>query len=250
MNQKEYDRRKYEKAKPAYAALMKFYPLMIENLDGEIWRTVPDYENYQISNFGRVKSLWKSKAKILKPAFCNGYLRVDLCKDGKQKLFRVHRLIAQAFIPNPEGKPQVNHKDGHPMNNYVENLEWATSSENQRHAFDTGLQIALKGEEHGEAKLTNEQALYVRNNPDNLTGKQLAEKYGVTQITISEIQRGKTYKNAGGSIRKAQKKVRLPEDIKQQIRSEYQKGVVGYSSYALAKKYGVAPSTIWKIVND
>ena len=249
MNQKEYDRRKYEKAKPAYAALMKFYPLMIENLDGEIWRTVPDYENYQISNFGRVKSLWKSKAKILKPAFCNGYLRVDLCKDGKQKLFRVHRLIAQAFIPNPEGKPQVNHKDGHPMNNYVENLEWATHEENLKHAFDTGLKIAPQGEESILAKLTNEQAKYIRNNPDRLNLEQLAAKFGVDRSTIGLIQRGETYKNTGGNIRDKIDN-RTPDDIRAKIRAEYKKGVVGCGSYALAKKYGVDHSTILKIVKN
>ena len=83
MNEKH--RRAYEKAKPAYEALMKFYPLTVENLDGEIWRPIEGYKNYQISNFGRVKRLWKSKAKILKPLLKRGYLQICLYKDGKKK---------------------------------------------------------------------------------------------------------------------------------------------------------------------
>lgn len=116
-------------AKTAYAALMKFYLLTIENLDVKIWRTVPDYEDYQVSNFERVKSFKQGKVTICKPVLVNGYLAVSLYKNNKQKIFTVHRLVAELFIINPENKPQVNHKNGHPLNNYVGNLEWATSSQ-------------------------------------------------------------------------------------------------------------------------
>ena len=118
-------------------------------MKNEIWRDIKGYEGlYQISNLGRVKSLGRKsysnvclKDKILNPALeCkNGYKRVCLCKDGKEKRIKVHRLVAQAFIPNPDNKPIINHKDGNKINNSVENLEWCTYKENAQHAIKTGL---------------------------------------------------------------------------------------------------------------
>lgn len=92
----------------------------------EIWKDIEGYEGlYQVSNYGRVKSLNKRKGRILKPAKDKGgYLRVALHKQGTQKHYKIHRLVAQAFIPNPQNLPQVNHKDENPTNNTVQNLEW------------------------------------------------------------------------------------------------------------------------------
>ena len=98
----------------------------------EIWCDIDGYEGlYQISNKGRVKSLYKGSERILK-LWDNGrgYLRVYLTKENTSKYIRVHRLVARAFIPNPENKPQVNHKDENKLNNCVENLEWSTAKEN------------------------------------------------------------------------------------------------------------------------
>ena len=246
----EAQRRHHELAKPAYAALMKFYPLTLDDLDGEIWRPIAGYENYQVSNYGRVKSFYNGKVKILKPAIKHVYLQVTLCKDCMHKLFSVHRLVALAFIPNPEGKPQINHRDGRKLNNYVENLEWVTGAENSQHAFATGLRA--QGEESARAKFTNEQVKYIRQNPDKLTTTKLAEKFGVCRRTISDIQRGKKYKTVGGSIREKQKGglPRVPDNLRNQIRAEYKKGSSEYGSYALAKKYGVSSTTILQIVKD
>jgi len=120
----------------------------------EEWKPIKRYETlYEISSFGRVKSKdrftrngtsggYIRKGKILKlgsnPA---GYAIIGLHKNNKQKFFPVHRLVAQAFIPNPENKPQINHIDGNKRNNNICNLEWATRSENMKHAVKTGLLI-------------------------------------------------------------------------------------------------------------
>jgi len=107
----------------------------------EIWKDVVGYESlYQVSNLGRVKSLYQKKEKILKKCFTiDFYHRVNLCNKGKNKNFRVHRLVAEAFIPNINQKETVNHIDGNKQNNNVNNLEWATRKEQTEHALRTGL---------------------------------------------------------------------------------------------------------------
>lgn len=100
-----------------------------------IWKDIKGYEGlYQVSNKGEVKSL--VKGTLMKP-FDNGrYLRIGLYKEGKQKKFLIHRLVAETFIPRIAGKPQVNHRDLDTKNNSVENLEWVDGKENVRHAID------------------------------------------------------------------------------------------------------------------
>lgn len=102
----------------------------------EVWKDIKDYEGlYQISNLGRVKSLKyrksnKERILILNGAAKHGYYMVGLCKNHKRKYVTVHRLVAEAFIPNPDNKPQINHKDENRRNNCVDNLEWVTAKEN------------------------------------------------------------------------------------------------------------------------
>ena len=98
----------------------------------EIWKDIKDYEgHYQVSNLSRVKSIKFGKERILKPVTDrHGYLIVGLWKNNKQKTYKVHRLVAEAFIPNPYNLPQVNHKDENPLNNNVNNLEWCNSKYN------------------------------------------------------------------------------------------------------------------------
>ncbi len=119
----------------------------------KIWKDVIGYkELYIVSNHGEIKSLgWKvpngntfsyRKGRILKPKIRGRYHAVDLYTGQCRKTISVHRIVAQAFIANPEYKPHVNHIDGDRMNNNATNLEWVTPSENLKHAFKIGLRIA------------------------------------------------------------------------------------------------------------
>jgi hypothetical protein len=122
----------------------------------EIWKDISGYEGfYKVSNMGRVKSLSRIvnnnggikviRETILKTSSKNNwYHYVKLSINNVGKVYRVHRLVAETFIPNPENKRTVNHIDGNKENNLITNLEWNTHSENLQHAYDTGLQVRKK----------------------------------------------------------------------------------------------------------
>lgn len=132
----------------------------------EEWRDIPGYEGYyQVSNIGRIKSLdrWikrsdgkmhfeRSRIMALSKS-SNGYLQVNLRKNGTFKRFNVHRLVALAFIPNPYNLPQVNHKDENKQNNCVENLEWCTVKYNMEYS-----DVIKKGVEAAKIKQTWKKA--------------------------------------------------------------------------------------------
>lgn len=122
-------------------------------MENEIWKTIENYPDYQISNMGRVKSLnygRTGKERVLKQGIDKyGYFRVNLYKDKKRKHFSVHRLVATAFIPNPQNLPCVNHKDENPQNNCASNLEHCTHQYNNNYGTrNERVSIAHKGKKH------------------------------------------------------------------------------------------------------
>lgn len=116
----------------------------------EIWKEITGYEGiYEVSNCGNVRRIHKDKRssnyKVLKQDNLRGYRKVHLYKDGKGKPFQVHRLVAEAFISNPNNLPQVNHKDENTSNNHVENLEWCTLKYNVNYGTGTQRQSISRG---------------------------------------------------------------------------------------------------------
>ena len=166
----------------------------------EVWVDIDGYEGrYQVSSAGRVMTVERFKtdgrfqpAKLRKTEFDkDGYEFVILFKDGKYKRHSVHVLVATAFIPNPEKKPQVNHLDGNKRNNDVSNLEWVTGSENIRHAIRTGLSTFKKGDNNSTCKLKDKDVQQIKVLRQNgLNYYQIAEKYGVSFGHIGRIIRG------------------------------------------------------------
>ena len=172
-----------------------------EPLPGEQWRDVVGFEGlYQISNFGRVNSLRWAGGRIMCPKLSNfGYPCLTLFKDGRKYFTAVHILVARAFVPNPDNKPIVHHKDNDPGNCRADNLEWVTYSENEYRAFQSGRKIGMCGQENPSAKLSNDDVrlireLYIEGDKE-FGGRALAKKFGVTPGAISNIVLKKTFKN-------------------------------------------------------
>lgn len=117
----------------------------------EKWKTVKGWERYEVSSTGKMRNSETGKMLKSRPDK-EGYLIITLSINNARKTMKIHRLVAEAFIPNPENKSQVNHKDGKHANNSVDNLEWCTSSENHLHAYRTLGRKAHRSESSGRAK--------------------------------------------------------------------------------------------------
>lgn len=168
----------------------------------EVWKDIKGLEGkYQISNLGRVKSLKRltkykdsevrsHKERILKGGTTIwGYKVFQLCKgEGKKTYVRksCHRLVAEAFIPNPKNKKTINHKDGDKLNNCLENLEWATYSENIQHAYDEGLKKTYTGEKHWNTRTI----LNTQNGIFYIGVKEAAISIGFNKYTLTKMLNG------------------------------------------------------------
>lgn len=184
----------------------------------EIWKDIePHLGVYAVSNLGRVRSYDRVvetsnkrvprrfiKGQILNLRVdTNGYAHQCLSENNKSYNYKVHRLVAKAFIPNPENKPCVNHIDGDKLNNCVDNLEWVTYSENTHHAYKTGLcrGPAVNGNTLGSknsmSKLDESDVIGIRKKFKTgiYTQKQLGDVYGVSRRTIGDILNRNTWKH-------------------------------------------------------
>lgn len=158
---------------------------------------------YAIYRDGRVWSYPRNRktGKFLKPTFNpsyggKGYLFVELRKRPIRKRIAIHRLLAKAFIPNPENRPEVNHKNGITTDNRVENLEWVTHQENMAHAKIHNLINHPKGENHYKHKLTSKEVLRIRElSKKRGQPKKLASFYGMNIHTIYQIKYGIIWKH-------------------------------------------------------
>ena len=163
----------------------------------EIWKPAKGHESrYEVSSKGNVRGI--RKGIVLKPLiYPNGYCFVGLyVGENKTKNFLIHRLVAETFIPNPDNKTQVNHKDGNKKNNDISNLEWVTARENLVHAFKIGLKTQI-GSKHPNSKLNEAivseiKRTYVKGS--RIYGcKPLARKYGVNERAIYSIIHHETW---------------------------------------------------------
>ena len=163
----------------------------------EYWKPVVGYEGlYMVSNWGRVKSIKFGKERILKPGTNNyGYLLVMLCKDGKIKGFTVHRLVAEAFLPNPHNYPCVNHKDENKQNNNVSNLEWCSAQYNNTY----GTRIERVAEKTTNGKCSKPVLQYTLNGEFVREWESTAEcgRNGFNQGNVVTCCQGKLKKYKG-----------------------------------------------------
>lgn len=199
----------------------------------EIWKDVEGYEEYyEVSNFGEVKSkdrwrdngrggyLQKSKVMTKSPT-STGYFKIGFVKNKIRKEFKIHRLVAIAFIPNPKNKPFINHIDGNPLNNHVSNLEWCTPSENVQHSYETGLR-----ETNFHKYLDNIIKEYVE---EKVSIWDLARKYKCSHFSITK------YFRKNGIEIKSSALVRNVYNInRKELIKDFESGV---ANKELAKKY-------------
>lgn len=178
----------------------------------EEFKDIPGFENYMVSNFGRVKSKarnvrgvnYKSRKEVLKPipetmlslnSLSKGYPLVRIINAKECKTIMIHRLVANVFIPNPENLSQVNHIDGNKQNNNISNLAWCNAQENHKHAKETGLKA--KGSGVGTSKLTEAKVRKIKYilKKGGVTHAVIAKKFGVHESTISLIFTEKFWKH-------------------------------------------------------
>lgn len=166
----------------------------------ETWKIYPHNDNYEVSNTGRVRRARGlpreyKRGTLLKP--CpdkDGYLQVALCRDGKPKTTKVHRLVLETFVGDCPGGMECNHKDGIKANNKLNNIEWITHGKNILHSRENGLLI--RGEKHYRTKLTAKDIRKIRRlYRSGRRLKDLNEEFGVTFQHISKIILGKSWKH-------------------------------------------------------
>lgn len=196
------------------------------------WRDIAGFEGlYKVSKRGEVLSLvgwdghkYVDRERIIKPTMTStGYLKVDLVKGGKRKALKLHRVIAKAFIPNPNNYPVINHLDGNPLNNKIENLEWCTQKRNCKHAYDTGLHAR---------KLNEDDVIKAYCENDNISARGVAREFGASTSSVCRI-----LKNHGIKVSYSGRYGIDIQTIKEEIDA-------GHTNAELSEKYGCSRNLI------
>jgi hypothetical protein len=222
------------------------------NLPGEVWETVPGWEGYyKVSNFLRVKRVARivkcgnkgyriTRVNVLKQKVSwTGYWAVYLSKDGKTFEALVHILYGKcSFLPNPENKRCINHKDGNKLNNLNNNLERATHAENNNHARNIGLNRNYS-ETHNFAKLTNRQAIEIFQS--SLSAKFLSSKFNVSRTTITRIKRGQIWNRVTGGIYRKNN----PKVLSREVVFEIYDCILPQRE--IARRFGISQQTVSEI---
>lgn len=166
----------------------------------ETWKPIIGFEDYEVSDCGRVRSFRRKNFQgviMRKGISSKGYETISLYKDGKQYLKLVHRLVAEAFIPNPFNKETVNHIDCNKTNNHVSNLEWMSKSENIRHAYDNGLNENVKKRLAEGRSKTHPPVRVIETGKVYQSQRELSKELGLCEQCVSRCLRGGS-KSAGG----------------------------------------------------
>lgn len=169
-----------------------------------LWKTLiyngELFERFEVSTDGQIRNA--KTVRIYKTHINHeGYEQVcvSLGSRNKKKVFKIHKAIAETFIPNLDNKPVVNHKDGNKQNNYVANLEWTTTSENIKHVYDFGLKKPLCGIDNPASKLSTSDIFYIREHyvprDSNFGARALGRKFEVAHSVILDIINRRTYVN-------------------------------------------------------
>ena len=213
----------------------------------EFWKDVPEWElSYQISSLGRLKSkdrmvtrgsgLMKIKGRLFRYVIDNGYKRVSLSGYGKSRKEYIHRIICFAFIPNPDSKPEVNHKNGIKLDSRLMNLEWVTKTENLQHSYDTGLHPPKGPGLISGDNLRKFKSMF----KDKKTAKEISEYFGLDLSSVYKLRKRYGIPKASFASRS------LTDCQVREIRKMHENKRHGYSH--TANKFGVIPEVVSQII--
>lgn len=209
----------------------------ILDAQAEEWHPVARCPLYEVSNFGRVRRV----TYLATGRNESGYPTVEFWQRNKRiRGVLVHRLVAEAFVPNPSNLPIVHHKDHNRENPHVDNLEWTDNTENQRYSWARGVRENKRGSEHGNAKLTEHQVVCIRAFRKIWRQRAIAQHFGVSQHTIMYVHTGRGWSHIAGGEPPIKQVKLTPNDVRAIRRSPE-------TNVALGKRYGVDQSTISQI---